>query len=85
MEGLRIGDPFDEKTDVGPLATAGAVESLQADVQKSVDAGARVLTGGKPTGRAGQFLSADGVNQCLQRFARRAAENFSARWLPCFA
>jgi succinate-semialdehyde dehydrogenase / glutarate-semialdehyde dehydrogenase len=55
MEGLKIGDPCDEKTDVGPLATAGAVESLQADVQKSVDAGARVLTGGKPLGGAGNY------------------------------
>jgi succinate-semialdehyde dehydrogenase / glutarate-semialdehyde dehydrogenase len=55
MEGLRIGDPFDEKTDVGPLATAGAVESLQADVQKSIDAGARVLTGGKPLGGPGNY------------------------------
>jgi succinate-semialdehyde dehydrogenase / glutarate-semialdehyde dehydrogenase len=55
MEGLKIGDPFDEKTDVGPLATAGAVESLQADVQKSVEAGARVLTGGKPLGGAGNY------------------------------
>jgi succinate-semialdehyde dehydrogenase/glutarate-semialdehyde dehydrogenase len=55
MEGLKIGDPFDEKTDVGPLATASAVESLQADVQKSVEAGARVLTGGKPLGGPGNF------------------------------
>jgi succinate-semialdehyde dehydrogenase / glutarate-semialdehyde dehydrogenase len=55
MESLKIGDPFDEKTDVGPLATAGAVESLQADVQKSVDAGARVLTGGKPLGGPGNY------------------------------
>jgi succinate-semialdehyde dehydrogenase / glutarate-semialdehyde dehydrogenase len=55
MEGLKIGDPFDEKTDVGPLATAGAVESLQADVQKSIDAGARVLTGGKPLGGPGNY------------------------------
>jgi succinate-semialdehyde dehydrogenase/glutarate-semialdehyde dehydrogenase len=55
MESLKVGDPFDEKTDVGPLATAGAVESLQRDVQKSVDAGARVLTGGKPSGGPGNF------------------------------
>jgi len=55
MESLKIGDPFDEKTDVGPLATAGAVESLQADVQKSVAAGARVLTGGKPLGGPGNY------------------------------
>jgi succinate-semialdehyde dehydrogenase/glutarate-semialdehyde dehydrogenase len=55
MESLKVGDPFDEKTDVGPLATAGAVESLQADVQKSIDAGARVLTGGKPNGGPGFY------------------------------
>jgi succinate-semialdehyde dehydrogenase / glutarate-semialdehyde dehydrogenase len=55
MESLKVGDPFDEKTDVGPLATAGAVESLQRDVQKSIDAGARVLTGGKPSGGPGNF------------------------------
>jgi len=55
MEALKVGDPFDEKTDVGPLATADAVKSLHADVQKSIDAGARVLTGGKPTGGPGNF------------------------------
>jgi succinate-semialdehyde dehydrogenase/glutarate-semialdehyde dehydrogenase len=55
MEALKVGDPFDEKTDVGPLATPSAVQSLQADVQKSVDAGARVLTGGKPNGGPGNF------------------------------
>jgi succinate-semialdehyde dehydrogenase / glutarate-semialdehyde dehydrogenase len=55
MESLKVGDPMDAKTDVGPLATAGAVESLQADVQKSIDAGAKVLTGGKPNGGPGYF------------------------------
>jgi succinate-semialdehyde dehydrogenase/glutarate-semialdehyde dehydrogenase len=55
MESLKVGDPMDAKTDVGPLATAGAVESLQADVQKSIDAGAKVLTGGRPNGGPGYF------------------------------
>jgi succinate-semialdehyde dehydrogenase / glutarate-semialdehyde dehydrogenase len=55
MESLKVGDPLDQQTDVGPLATASAMESLQADVQKSVDAGARVLTGGKPNGGPGNF------------------------------
>jgi succinate-semialdehyde dehydrogenase / glutarate-semialdehyde dehydrogenase len=55
MEALKVGDPLDDKTDVGPLATPGAVESLQADVEKSVSAGARVLTGGKPCGGKGNF------------------------------
>jgi len=55
MKALKLGDPFDEKTDVGPLATADAVESLHADVQKSVDAGAKVLTGGKAAAMPGNY------------------------------
>ena len=55
MEKLRLGDPFDEKTDVGPLANAEAVRSLQADVSATVKAGAKLLTGGKPAERPGSF------------------------------
>src|SRR6202167_6208339 len=51
MKNLRIGDPFDEKTELGPLATADAVKSLDADVQKTIQAGAKVLTGGPPLDR----------------------------------
>lgn len=55
MQSLRLGDPFDAQTDVGPLATADAVTSLHADVQKTVQAGARILTGGKPANGPGNF------------------------------
>jgi len=55
MEALKLGDPFDEKTDVGPLATADAVESLHADVQKTLQAGGRLLTGGKAADLKGNF------------------------------
>jgi succinate-semialdehyde dehydrogenase/glutarate-semialdehyde dehydrogenase len=55
MEKLKLGDPFDEKTDVGPLANAEAVTSLQADVSATVKAGAKILTGGKPADRPGSF------------------------------
>jgi succinate-semialdehyde dehydrogenase/glutarate-semialdehyde dehydrogenase len=55
MEKLKLGDPFDEKTDVGPLANAEAVTSLQADVTASVKAGAKILTGGKPADMPGSF------------------------------
>ncbi len=57
MQGLQIGDPFDEKTQLGPLANADAVTSLDADVKKSVAAGARVLTGGHPLKRPGNFYA----------------------------
>jgi succinate-semialdehyde dehydrogenase/glutarate-semialdehyde dehydrogenase len=55
MESLKLGDPFGPKTDVGPLATPDAVKDLDADVQKSIHAGAKLLTGGKPLVGAGNF------------------------------
>jgi len=55
MENLKLGDPFDENTEVGPLANEDAVTSLHADVQKSIDAGAKLLTGGKPANLPGFF------------------------------
>jgi succinate-semialdehyde dehydrogenase / glutarate-semialdehyde dehydrogenase len=57
MEALKVGDPFDESTDLGPLATADGVASLDADVRKTVEAGARVLTGGKPLKGPGNFYA----------------------------
>ena len=55
MQALKLGDPFDEKTDVGPLATPDAVKDLDADVQKTLQAGAKLLAGGKPLNGPGNF------------------------------
>ena len=58
MEALVIGDPMQENVELGPLATADAVVDLQRDVAKSVEEGARVLTGGKPLSeRPGNFYA----------------------------
>jgi len=57
MQGLRIGDPFDENTQLGPLANAEAVTSLDADVKKTVAAGAHLLTGGEPLKRPGSYYA----------------------------
>jgi succinate-semialdehyde dehydrogenase / glutarate-semialdehyde dehydrogenase len=54
---LRVGDPFDERTQLGPLANADAVTSLDSDVKQTVAAGARVLTGGHPLNRPGNFYA----------------------------
>jgi succinate-semialdehyde dehydrogenase/glutarate-semialdehyde dehydrogenase len=55
MQALKLGDPFEPKTDVGPLATPDAVKDIDADVQKSIQAGAKLLTGGKPVVGPGNF------------------------------
>src|SRR5882762_3425641 len=57
MQDLRVGDPFEESTQLGPLANADAVTSLDADVKKTVAAGARVLTGGTPLHLPGNYYA----------------------------
>jgi succinate-semialdehyde dehydrogenase/glutarate-semialdehyde dehydrogenase len=55
MAALKIGDPMEEDTDMGPLATPQILEDVDGQVRKSVEAGARVLTGGKPMEGPGNF------------------------------
>lgn len=44
---LKVGDPMQPDTDIGPLATRSIVKELEAQVQAIVQEGARVLVGGK--------------------------------------
>jgi succinate-semialdehyde dehydrogenase / glutarate-semialdehyde dehydrogenase len=55
MSALRVGDPMSEDTDMGPLATPQILEDVDSQVRGSVDAGARVLTGGEPADGPGNF------------------------------
>ena len=57
MATLRVGDPFDEKTELGPLSTADGLADLDRDVKLTVEMGAKVLTGGKPLDRPGNFYA----------------------------
>ena len=57
MQALRIGDPLDESTQLGPLATPGILAGLDEQVRKSVAAGARVLTGGRRIDRPGNYYA----------------------------
>lgn len=55
MRALRVGDPFDETTDIGPLASPQIVKDLDAQVQKTIAAGGRLLCGGHKLDRPGNF------------------------------
>jgi succinate-semialdehyde dehydrogenase/glutarate-semialdehyde dehydrogenase len=57
MEALEVGDPSDPRTQVGPLATADILDALDDQVQRTLRAGARLLTGGKRLERSGNFYS----------------------------
>jgi succinate-semialdehyde dehydrogenase/glutarate-semialdehyde dehydrogenase len=81
VRALRVGDPLDETTEVGPLATAKGVADLHDQVRRSVAAGARVLTGGHPLDRPGSYYAptvltdvpADAPAACEELFGPVAA------------
>ncbi len=53
---LTVGDPLDEGTDVGPIATESGRDELEGQVTDAVAKGATVLTGGTVLDRAGWFF-----------------------------
>lgn len=56
VKAIRMGDPMDPATDLGPLATADIRDELSGQVEKTVSLGARVLCGGRiPDGRMGFY------------------------------
>ncbi|MEA2707112.1 MAG: succinate-semialdehyde dehydrogenase / glutarate-semialdehyde dehydrogenase [Gemmatimonadaceae bacterium] len=57
VSAIRIGDPMDEKTQLGPLATEAIRDGLDSQVRASVAAGARLLTGGKKLEGDGYFYA----------------------------
>ncbi len=57
MRALKVGDPMDEATDVGPLATEEVLQGLDDQVRRTVQAGARLLCGGTRVPGPGFFYS----------------------------
>ena len=67
--GLTHGDPFDERTFLGPMIDTSAVEKAQRHVDDAVKRGARLVTGGHSVDDR-FFLPTvlDGVNESMQCF-----------------
>ena len=55
MRSLKVGDPFDEMTEIGPLANEHILKGVDDQVQKSIAMGAKVLTGGNRIAGLGFF------------------------------
>jgi len=53
LESLKMGDPMEMATDVGPLSRKDIVDEIGRQVHQSIKAGARLVLGGKPADRAG--------------------------------
>jgi succinate-semialdehyde dehydrogenase/glutarate-semialdehyde dehydrogenase len=55
MRTLKIGDPMDPDTELGPLATEHILQGVHNQVQKTIAAGAKLLTGGNRIQSPGFF------------------------------
>lgn len=53
---IKVGDPTDEKTNIGPLVSKTALETLLKQIDNATAAGAEIVFGGKRVDRPGFFL-----------------------------
>jgi succinate-semialdehyde dehydrogenase len=68
---IRVGDPFDQATQMGPMARVDLRDSLHRQVEGTIAKGARVLCGGKPVEGKGAFYTPtvlSGVTQGMPAF-----------------
>lgn len=56
FEALKIGDPMNSSTNVGPVVNEQSLNELQRQIQESVKHGAKILTGGQRVGEVGYYL-----------------------------
>jgi succinate-semialdehyde dehydrogenase/glutarate-semialdehyde dehydrogenase len=63
---LRVGDPLDEETDMGPMCTREVLERTQAHIRDAVDQGARILHGGGHDGQFHEPTVIDGVTSAMR-------------------
>ncbi|MBM3898350.1 MAG: NAD-dependent succinate-semialdehyde dehydrogenase [Thaumarchaeota archaeon] len=52
---LKVGDPLNKNTDIGPLVSKEALQKIEAQVEKARKDGARILCGGRRYGSKGYF------------------------------
>ncbi|MGL4036684.1 NAD-dependent succinate-semialdehyde dehydrogenase [Kosakonia cowanii] len=53
---VKMGDPLDESTTLGPLSSKDALETLSKQVSEAVQNGAKLHFGGKPANSEGNFF-----------------------------
>ena len=58
LAALVVGDPMEATTHLGPLCTEAAAVKIADQVERAVDAGAKILIGGKRVNREGAFMQA---------------------------
>jgi succinate-semialdehyde dehydrogenase/glutarate-semialdehyde dehydrogenase len=83
LAALTVGDPMDEATDVGPLATESGRADVENYVKDAVDKGATVVVGGKAPDRPGWFYEPTlltGITPEMDLYAEEVFGPVAALW-----
>ncbi len=54
---LKVGNPADETTNIGPMAREDLAEELLSQIKRSVEAGAKIILGGDRPDRLGAYFN----------------------------
>lgn len=73
---LKMGDPLQRETQIGPMARSDLRDALEQQVDTSVSMGARVLLGGKPADRKGYYYEPTIVTQVTAEMPMFREETF---------
>jgi succinate-semialdehyde dehydrogenase/glutarate-semialdehyde dehydrogenase len=76
MASLKVGNPMDPQTHVGPLATTDGAADLEKQVNETVEMGARVLLGGKRLKQPGNFFAPTVLTDIPEGSPARVEEMF---------
>ena len=76
MTSLRVGDPTDSATDVGPIATKGGVQELRELVEDAVENGAKAFVGQAGPGESGWYYPPTVVADVTPQMRLYAEEAF---------
>ena len=73
---LKVGDPREPGVDMGPLAREDLRQTLEGQLEQSLQAGARLLTGGARAGQRGWFFEPTVITDCTLEMPAVAEETF---------
>jgi len=73
---LRVGDPLDPSTDIGPLVSDGQRAEIESQLKDAVAKGARVLAGGKRVRRPGWYFEPTLLSGVTKRMKVLREETF---------
>jgi acyl-CoA reductase-like NAD-dependent aldehyde dehydrogenase len=73
---LKLGDPRDEATQMGPMARSDLRDSLEDQVRRAVADGAQVATGGRRTGERGWYYEPTVLTGCSPQNTAFREETF---------